>query len=213
MPIPNAQQLVVRIQVTGTIAAAGGRVVPVQNIFHYRRTATVFNLVKSTLNTAFQTAVVTPLLAALNVRYTQVNNLIRCVNDAMDANAQFFPAGVGAIATDSYDSRSAVYIRFSSGYRGRAFNGSKHFSPLSEVDTTGDVLTGAGLARWQAVAAACLVNITDATGNIWVPCILSGPPISQIEVNPTTVNTWDLIACQLNKTVGGMRRRRAGSSY
>jgi hypothetical protein len=213
MPIADNLKFLFRIDVTANVAAAGGRAIPQRNTFYYRRTATTFLSNKTQLNTIFVTTVLTPLIAALNSRYVTNLNLIRCINDATDAYAQFTPALTGAITTDSYDSRSSVYMQLRSGFRGRAFNGSKHFSPLSEIDTTGDVLTGTGLTRWQAVATALGATMTDAGGNIWVPCILSGPPISQIETNPTTVFTWDVASVALNKAVGQMRRRRAGSVY
>jgi hypothetical protein len=214
MAIPNPQQLVVEIQVYGIVAAAGGRQIPQRNIFHYRRTTTVNPLSKVNFNTVFQAGPGAAMAAAFNVRWAAAFNYIRIVNDAQDAFTGIVNANVGAIATDSYDSRSAVYMQLKSGARGRPFNGSKHFGPLSEVDTTGDVLTGAGLARWQALQAACLATLgPDASGNTWVPVILSGPPWSYLLTNPTTVYTNDVIAVLLNKAVGSMKKRRCGPVY
>lgn len=213
MGIPNAAQTVVTIKIAGVMASAGGRAVNTLNVFHYRRSTTANALNKAQVSAIFQTAVVVPLALALNVRFTQVNNTVRIVNDAQDQEVAFGNAAVGAIASDSYDSRSAVYMGYQTGIRGKRFRGSKHFAPLSEVDTTGDILTGAGLARWQTVQAACAASFTDAGGNTWIPVVLQGPPLSQLRTNPTTVQTADVTTVTLNKAIGSMKRRRAGSVY
>lgn len=85
--------------------------------------------------------------------------------------------------------------------------GSKHFPAASEVDTTGDVLTGAGLARWQTVQTAVGATLVDALGNSWVPCVFSRKK-SQIAVNPTTIYQNDVTQVLLDKTLGQMRRRK-----
>lgn len=214
MSIPNAQQLVVDIQCSGIVSAAGGRQIPQKNSFQYRRTATVFPLLKSQVETAFQANIVAPLAAALNIRWTQVSNAVRIMNDAQDAFYVVPETSPGAIPTDSYDSRSAIYMQLISGSRGRPYNGSKHFSPLSEADTTGDVLTGAGLTRFQTLATAILAGFTDAGGNVWVPVIVSGAPKNQILENPTSLTAvWDVVGVRLNKAVGSMKKRKCGPVY
>lgn len=213
MTIPANQQLNVEIKVKGMIASGGGRAVPISSTFYFRRTTTPASINKSALFTAFKAAILVPLAAAQSSRYTTGETLIRCINDAQDAYQEFFPALTGAIGTDSYSSRNAVYMQLKSGFRGRPYNGSKHFGPLSEIDTTGDVLTGAGLARWQTVQAALLAGFNDAVPISWVPVVVSGPPISQMLVNPTTVNAWDIVEVTLNQAVGSMKKRNAGPVY
>jgi len=207
--IPDAQIMCAEIVVLGFSAAAGSSVTPCQNRFHYRRTTFVNPANKAQLDAAFQAAVIAPLLAAANIRYTPSALTIRWVNDATDPPVQFAVAGVGAIATDSMVAEDAVYMRLKTGLKGPRYNGSKHFGQANEVDSLGDVLVGAGLGRWQAVQAALPIPIVDAGPNTWQLSILSGPPLSQLKVNPTTVIQNDVVTVILNKNIGNMRRRRA----
>lgn len=210
MVMPIAPGLITHAEVVilGTAATGGSSVTPSINVFNYRRTSTVPVLGKGSLNTIFQTTVLVPLLAAANVRYTPGNVAIRWTDDALDAPASFAAAGVGAIATDSLPSDDAVCMILQTGLRGRSFRGAKHFGPASEVDTTNDILVGAGLGRWNAVKAAVLSALVDANGNTWIPQVLSRK-LSQLRVNPTTVVANDITLVQLDLNVGTMRRRRS----
>lgn len=211
MPIPDNQLLHAEIVVRGTQAAAGSSVTPSINVFHYRRLATAIPMTKLALKNAFWTAVGVPLLAAANVRYTPNVLSVRMVNDATDPYADFSQAGVGAQPGDSEPSDDAVYVYLKTAVRMPGGKGGKHFGGTSEADTTGDILTGAGLGRWQAVRDALKLVLTDATGNQWQPFILSRKPIggSQLKTNPTTIVGYDVIDALLDLNVGTMRRRRS----
>lgn len=208
MPIPASSMLQFQIVVQGVSAAAGSNAKSTYNVFNYRRTSGINPITKAALNTAFQTGVIAPLLLAMNVRYSPTSLTIRCLNDALDAPQLFTAAGSGAIATDSGPNNEAVYFLFRTALRGRNYRGSKHFSPMSEIDTTGDVLTGAGLTRWQTVGTALAANLTDANGNIWVPQVLS-TTLSQLTINPVNVVANDVIQVLLDLNIGTMRRRRS----
>lgn len=214
MSIPNNLMTVAEVKVDAHAATGGGRVVPVTSAFFYRRTTTVNPWSYADFESVFQAGPVAALIAAANVRWTQTDNLVRCVNDAEDPYHVFPEANVGAIATDSYEIYMAVYVLLGLAIRGRGAHGSKHFGPFSEADTTNDLLTGAGLVRWQAVATAILATLgPDLSGNTWVPCIVRRPPRSQLLINPTTVTTLDLVTATVNKRPGTMHRRRIGSVY
>lgn len=209
MPIPANAIKDCQIIINGTAATGGSTVTPSINVFSYQRTTTVNPFTKTALNTIFQATVMAPLLAAMNIRYTPTNLTIRILNDYNDAPTVFAVAGVGAIATDSIPSDDAVYYLFRTALRGRNYRGSKHFGPLSEIDTTNDLLTGAGLARWNTVKAALLSALVDANGNAWLPTVLSRQksnlklqPIAQVAANEVTEVLLDL-------NVGTMRRRRS----
>lgn len=209
--IPNPSKLNFEISVLASMAASGGRSVPIRNTWHYRRASGAPVLSKPALVTIFSTTILVPLVAALNIRWVPSLILCRCIDDATDQATQTAFVTPGAIATDSYDSRGTVFMQFASGFRGRNYNGAKHFGPLSEVDTTGDILV-AGLARWQAVATACAASMVDANANTWIPIVFS-QVLSQIRTNPTSVTVVDVTSVRLNKTIGDMKKRRAGSSY
>lgn len=201
---------IAEIQMKGTLAAAGGKVVNVASVFHYRLALIVAPPTKAALDTAFQTdlaGVVINYGAAANIRYLQSENNIRYVNEATDLATVFAHAQAGVIATDALPSDVAVSMLLRTAKRGREYRGAKRFAGASEIDTTGDVLTGAGLARWQALQAAVFLTIVDALGNRWVPSVLSRK-LSQLQTNPTTVVANDVTQVLLNKNVGTMRRRR-----
>ena len=209
MSIPAAQIQNVQITILGTAATGGSSVTPSQNVFTYRRTTTVNPFTKIGVNNIFQTNIITPLLAAANVRYTPGTLSIRVLDDFNDAETVFTVAGAGAIATDSLPSDSAVYMLYRTALRGRSYRGSKHFGPASEVDTTQDILTGAGLARWQTLQAALLAVMVDANGNTWTPTVLSRK-LSNLKALPlATVVATEVTDVLLDLNIGTMRKRRS----
>lgn len=208
MPIPANQMLTYQIVINGTQAAGGSSVTPAINVFYYKRSTVAVAPVKASLYTQFNATVIAPLLLAANVRYTVNHVDIRCVDDPTDLKERTVNAGVGAIATDSLPSDDAVYFRLYTALRGKSYRGGKHFSPASEVDTTNDLLTGAGLVRWQALKAAMAAVLTDTDGNVWNPVVLSAK-LSQLKKNPTTVIANQITNVVLDANVGTMRRRRS----
>lgn len=208
MPIPQTQMLTYQIVTVGTQATGGSSVTPSINVWYYKRTTTAVSADKAALAAAFSTAVLVPLVAAMNIRYAVNAMLVRNVDDVTDIPMRVASALVGAIATDSLPSDDAVYFRLYTLLRGKNYRGGKHFSPASEIDTTNDLLTGAGLARWQGLKAAMALTITDATPNTWNPVVLSAS-LSQIKRNPTTVVATPISSVVLDANIGTMRRRRS----
>jgi len=215
MPIPSTSIDVVEVQMRGTVSAAGSSAKNIDSVFHFRRTATVLAVSKTQVETAFDASIGAAIIAALNNRYTQTQNTIRWVNDAVDQAVGVSRAGVGAIAGDSMPVSASAYLNMVTGLRGRSYKGGKHFGPMSESDTTGatsDLFNAAALVRLNAVAAAILAGFTDAAGNVWVPSILSRKQ-SQMNVNPTSLIYNDVTLVSTNKRVGWMRHRRVASVY
>lgn len=208
MPILPALIFDAEVTILGTAAVGGSNVTPSVNVFNFKRTTNVNALSKLALFNIFQTNIITPLLAAANVRYTPTAVSVRWLNDALDLPVIFAAAGVGAIASDSMPSDDAVYYLYRTALRGRSYRGSKHFGPLSEVDTTQDLLTGAGLARWVTLKTALVTPNTDANGNVWVPSVLSRL-LSQLRTNPTNVVNNFVTEVLLDLNVGTMRKRRS----
>jgi len=210
MPLPNNQLKVLEVVINGRQATGGSSVTASFNIFHYRRTTLGPIATKAAFNTAFQAAIIVPLLAAMNVRYTPTLLTLRWIDDILDRPQSFAAAGVGAIATDSLPSNEAIYMLLRTALKGKSFRGSKHFSPGSEVDTTNDLLTGAGLARWQVVQAALEAPIVDAIPLTWVPCIVSKlRSLSNFTVQPAVYTTTDVNEVALDLNIGTMRKRRS----
>lgn len=210
MPIPDNEKAVVELTVKGTIAAGGSDATPVANVFHFRRTALSGAISKTNIKTAFDTAIVALLEAATNADVTFDTIEARYVNDALDPPTAFTIARVGDIVGDRAPSHAAVYMLLRTANKGRSYRGSKHFSPLSESDFGDDVLSGAGVTNWGALKDAILAGFTDSDGNVWIPVVLSRL-LSTLGTNPTTVIATDVTAVLLNKTIGGMDRRRAAT--
>jgi hypothetical protein len=143
----------------------------------------------------------------MNIRYTQAENDVRYLNDATDPYQTFLRAIAGSIATDPLPSDNCVSFLLRTGKRGREYRGAKRFPAVNEIDTTGDVLTGAGLARWQAVGAGVGTTLIDGLGNSWIPSVVSRK-LSQLSINPVTVIANDVTVVLLNKNPGFMRRRK-----
>lgn len=209
MSLPDTSKTNFQIIVYGTAAAGGSSVTPSINIWNYQRNSVVNPLSKSALNTIFQSAILAPLALAMNVRWTANNVGIRNIDDPQDAVTLFAAAQVGARVADSLPSDDAVYFLFRTSLRGRNFRGSKHFGPASEEDTTQDILTGAGLARWQAVGVALALSLVDANGNQWVPMVLS-PSLSNLTSLPAALVVSNAVTqVLLDLNIGTMKKRRS----
>lgn len=208
MPILPALIFNAEVVILGKSTTGGSSETPSINVFNFKRTTNVGALSKAALNTIFQANILAPLLAAANVRYTPQTVAIRWIDDALDGPQLFAAAGNGAIATDSLPSDAAIYYLYRTALRGRSYRGSKHFSPGSEVDTTNDLLTGAGLARWATLKTALATPLTDANANIWQAAVVSRL-LSQLVTNPTTVVSNFVTEVLLDLNVGTMRKRRS----
>lgn len=217
MPILQNPANVMQVEAKGVRSSQGSSSVKLNFVFHYRRTTVGSGLTKAALETVFQSAIMGPILAALNNTYTQTNTDIRQVNNVLDGVQTFPEVGVGAVTGDSMPSTESAYILMRSGNRGGNFRGSKHFGPLSESDTTAatsDILNAAAITRFAAIVTAISTPLTDALGNVWQNTILSRTyPATQLRYNPTNFWVGDVVEVILNKRIGTMRRRRVASVY
>lgn len=202
---------VFEVKTSGTQGAGGSTATKAGNVFFYRRTGGPA-AVLTALVTAFRAAVVVPHIAAANARYSVVSIAARPVLDPSSPGVVVADAGVGAIATDGEPSEDNAVVNLGSAYRGKAARGFKHFAGVNEIDTTLDVLTGAGLTRWQAVRDACKLGLTDANGTTYAPFILSRF-YSQILVPPTTIYGADITTAKLNLVVASLRKRKSKTTF
>jgi hypothetical protein len=199
----------------GIVSSAGGNSINVENIFYFRRLTTVNVLSETVLETAFQNNLALTILAALNLRYTQTLNAVRFINDQTRPFVFVNRAIAGTITGDSMPSNTAVYMLSRTAYRGKSFKGGKHFSPLSESDTTtatADILNAAALVRFQAIEAAWFAGWTDGNGNVWRPCVLSKKN-SNFQVQPSVVSTSDITQCVTNQRLAKMKKHTIASIY
>lgn len=209
MSIAESAKTVFEITARGTVASAGSSTKEIANVFHYRRLATAVDVDKAALALEFENSMLSVIVSAMNVRVNWHDIGVRCVNDWQDPEYISSVTVPGEVMGDSLSGYACVTIRMKTSIRGRSGTGRKHFSPASEADIGGDVLTGNGLTNWQAVRDAMDDRLTDTTGNVWQPCVLSRK-MSTL-TNPTTIVTNDVTACVLNKTMGTMRRRKVAT--
>ena len=212
---PDNTLINLQVIVYGIISSGGSNTKNTVSVFNYRRQATVIPASKSGFNTAFQTAVVVPMAAALNNRWTQEHNTVRFLNDPLDPPLLLSGAAVGAVTGDGLSSGTAVYMELQTGIRGKSYRGGKWFGPLSEADVTAggdDILNAAAITRMNTLKAAILGNVTDAGGNIWTPSVVSRLK-SQLNTWPTDVIANDVTVVLLNKRVTSLRQRKAKSVY
>lgn len=209
-PAPVVLDEVLEIVVKGTVAAGGSNQTPCGNVFYYRKSLNSAGTNKGNVKTIFTTTVIAPLLAATHQDYAPNACVIRNIQDATDPAQEIAIAGNGAILTDREPSEDSVVMRLKSGYRGKTFRGFKLFGGTNEIDTTQDILTGAGLARWQAVRDSLIVVLGDADGNQWTPFLASRYQVNWT-VNPCIVRGVDIQSCTLNLRISRMTKRRAKS--
>lgn len=213
---PDTSIFTAEIQMQG-IGAAGGSTSRNFNFrFNYKRTTGSNVLSETALETAFNAGPTVPILAALNIRFSQTVNVVRFVEDAVRPAVTVSRTGVGAVTGDGMAMHNAVFILKRMGIRGRGSHGSNHFGPLSESDTTSgtdDILNAAAITRFNAVITALVANLTDSNGNVWVPVILSRVKPAQYKTNPTNVITYPVSQMLLNKRIGRMKRRERQSVY
>jgi hypothetical protein len=158
---------------------------------------------------AFQTAIMTPVLAALSDLYTQDRNTVRFFDDALDPPISFTETGVGAITGEREADYVSVCVQLKTGVRGRQYRGSKKYGPIGELQVDGDLLVAGSVTLFEAVGEAIVAGFTDSDGNIWASVIKSSKPPAQYRDNPTYVIATQVTSYLLNKTTGTMRRRKA----
>lgn len=215
-PLPDNQKTHYEVVMKGLMAAAGSNAIPTVTIFHFRRTAVVIPPSKTSLNTIFQSSIAAVVAAALNARWAATINSIRCIDDPLDAYADFTNAAVGAISGDSMASDDTAFILLKTGIRGKSYQGRKLLGPMSESDstTTGDVFNSNCITRLTAIGTAIVNGFTDGDGNIWKSQVLStknsdmGPTVS-----PATIVSYDIASALVNHRIGTLLRRKTASVY
>jgi len=216
MPIPMNEVEHVEVNMKGLITGGGSDAVRTNFVFHFRRTAVAIDPTKTAINTAFQTAISNVIDDALNVDWSATTNSIRYIDDALDAPVDFANASVGVITGDRLASFCTAFLLMRTSLRGQNYRGSKRLGPFSESDITHadgcDIFNAAAVTRLEAIATAILNGFTDATTNVWVPCVLSRE-LSVLASNPTIVQTADVTQVLVNQRVGTDTRRKAASIY
>lgn len=215
MPIPDASKVHIEIVSKGKCTGQGSSAIDTVGVWHYRRTNSVNPPSKSAIQGAWQLTVGAALEAALNVTFTHVSTDTRFLEDPTDPYLTTAIGNAGAIAGDRFPPNVIAFMFFRTAYRGRAFQGKKFLSPMSESDSTApnaDLWNAGAMVRLNAIGAAHLAGFTDATGNIWKPVVVSREN-SNFAVTPCIIASQDVTAVIVNKRLGRFKRRTVKSVY
>lgn len=199
---------VVQIVMDYNVVARGSNNRRMTNTFYYRRTATVLGLDKASLATSFESVVGSTFIAAANVDVTTPKVKIRWLNSRTDPSVEVAMTGPGAIAGERLPLDTTVVMLLGTNKRGARYKSRKFFGGANEADTTGDVLTGAGLGRWQSLRDGLLLPLSDTPGNAWIPVTLQGKKEgTDLKVDPCILYTEDVTTCVLNLNVSDLDKR------
>jgi len=199
----------------GTVPTTPSGVKPIIQVYHFYQVAIVpIAEDLPSLLASFDGQMAATLGAALNVDYTGQKYTGRYMDDptSPEITAAAVPPN-GTRTGDRLPLFNAATIRLLSSNRGRSYNGSKHFAPVSESDTTDDTITGTGLTNWTAVEAvlATPLLLSGANGSAWELIVLS-TILSNLTANPSVFTFSTLTparAAALNAKIGWMRRRKS----
>ena len=215
MALPFNKQKVVEVVVRGDIASGGSNGRPTFNVFHFQRSTLTADINKANVDTAFQAAIGAKIILALNNRWSQAHNSVRCIDDANDPYLTVAHVNVGAVSGDGLNTLLCAYLLARSTLRKGSFRGAKRFGPLSESDCsagTDDVLNAGAITKFTAIATAWLAGFTDAGGDVWTPVVFSRLS-SQIKKNATSVVATTISQILVRKSLGRMKVREVHQVY
>jgi hypothetical protein len=204
MTLVNVFELVLKMTLTTTSGGAK----PCWNVFHYVASGAGALPTPNQILEQFRTVVWPNWAALLSVDLVGVSLSGRYLDDA---TVQFFvdltaPAS-GAVALPRLPSESAVVTPYQCTQRGKNYRGSKHFAGVPTASVVKDELAPGVVAAFTAAANALAAPITGAGLQSMIPIVLSRSK-SQLKVNPTHIDGSTVSGVLLNKTIGGMRKRK-----
>jgi len=200
------------VLVTDITTAAPDHVERCYNVFNFgRESNSIPGASLADVRTKFWADLDTPLLAALSQDVTVVKTQSRWLDDPTSALEDTTLGSAGQEEDECYASDTAVYMQLMTGYRGRSFFGSKHFSGLAESQALSGYLNGAGITQWDAVRdvlqAWGTAGMTDADGITWKLCVIS-QSLSTLDASPAIFTGAEVNQVLLNERVGTMGTRR-----
>lgn len=207
---PAAPQFIEAV-VRATMTPAVGGVINAVTVFNFRRLSTSPLFDPVDIADVFRAAWVAGFLPTVSDEYAIVQYEVRGMDDPTAATAIDLTAGAGAVATDAYQTDNAIYFQKKSGYRGRSFFGSQHFTGVVEAHVDAGYLNTTGRTEWNKVRTMLrgwtTTGLVDSAGNAWKLIVLSRL-LSNLVANPSTFTGADITQVEYNGRVGTMGRRR-----
>ena len=201
------------IAVKGHSVESDGGVKPFVNIFHFNRESGPGVGTELELHSAFMTIIAVPMGAVLSASYVADFNIVRFMDNPLNAGVPFANPIIGQVAGDRLPNFNASVIRKNTYARGRSYRGSNHYGPIAESDTLLDNLTAGALVFLQALATALTScggaggGVTLPGGDVWRLSVFS-TVLSNFTSNPIQVTGSWVNATVANQRLGTMRRRK-----
>ena len=200
-------ECVVRGSMTQPVAGTVNAV----SVFNFRRltNSPIFN--PTNISGVFQTAFksVADSLFSDEFLYNQFE--CRQLDDPTAATAIAPDGDGGTNPDDAYQTDNAVYFQLKTGFRGRSFFGSKHFTGCVETHVDAGYLNATGQTAWTTMKTKLLLwtttGLVDGAGNAWKLCVISRV-LSNLVASPAVFTGADVLSVLLNTRVGTMGRRR-----
>lgn len=177
------------------------------NVYNFKRPSGLFAPAsKSTIMSAFVTAILDNLKAIMSVSYVTDYLDCRWLDDPLDPYERAALSATGELTGDSLSNFAAITLRLKTGVRGRSYQGSKHYGPVAESAATLNHLTSGSVTSWTTFAATLLAGFT-AGSDTFTPFVVSR---TQSTLTPTvaTVVGYPVTSISVNTLVGTMRRRK-----
>lgn len=204
---PYFIECVLRATMTQPVAGTVNAV----SVFNFRRLSNSGLFDPTDIAAVFQTALKTTVTPVFSDELLFNQWECRQLDDPTAATAIVPDGDGGTNAGDAYQTDNAVYFQLKSGYRGRSFFGSKHFSGLTEDHVDAGYLNATGQTAWQTIRTVMngwtTTGMVDTAGNAWKLCIVSRV-LSNLVASPATFTGADVISILVNTRVGTMGRRR-----
>lgn len=209
---PTAPQFIEVVVRANMQPAVGGQVSAV-SVFNFRRLSTSPLFDPVDIADVFRADWVATFLPIVSNEYHVEQYEVRQMDDPTAATAIDLTTGVGAATADPYQTDNAVYMQLKSGYRGRNFFGTKHFSGIIETNVDAGYINTAGRSAWDTVRSLLrgytTTGLVDTAGNPWKLVVISRM-LSNLVSNPSIFTGADITTVEYNTRVGTMGRRRGG---
>lgn len=197
--------------VTDVTVGAANTVIRTYNVFDFRRLTNSTAGSLANVRTKFWADLDGPLLAAMADSCQVIKTTSRWLDDPTSLEEETSLGAFGTVEEEVYASDTAAYMQLKSGYRGRSYNGAKHFVGPAETQILNGYLNGGGITLWDAVRDVLsgwgTAGFTDAGGDTWFLSIVSRL-LSDLEASPAVFTGATVSSILLNNRIGTMGRRR-----
>lgn len=209
MALTDPQRINFEVVVKGLFATGGGsKPKPTANVFHYKRTAFVFEYDGAAFLAAWLTANKAAWKALVNLAWTFDKITIRCIDDPVEGFTESIVNEAGSVTGDCLPNYSATVFTKITGLRGKSYRGRFYVAGIGEDDNANNSLTAGAKTRADTLATAIKATLTDANGTTYKFAVMSPTLWNLVAVPPIPF----LTVCtdvKARKQIGRMGSRAA----